>query len=84
MRLPKNQFIGTAAWLFLILNLFKLPFHIFSWETITIDTLPLILRVLPFVLLGLFATMVKVIKEHQYRKMILILTAIGALMIFLK
>ena len=86
MRLPKNQFIGTAAWLFLILNLFKLPFHIFSWETITIDTLPLILRLLPFVLLGLFAgiTMVKVIKEHQYRKMILILTAIGALMIFLK
>ena len=86
MRLPKNQFIGTAAWLFLIINLFKLPFHIFSWETITIDTFPLILRLLPFVVLGIFAgiTMVKVIKEHSYRKMILILTAMGALLIFLK
>ena len=30
MRLPKNGFIGTAAWLFLIINVFKLPFHIFS------------------------------------------------------
>ena len=28
MRLPKNSFIGTGAWFFLILNLFKVPFHI--------------------------------------------------------
>ncbi len=86
MRLPKNQFIGTAAWLFLILNLFKLPFHIFSWGTISIDTLRLDLRLLPFVLLGIIAgiAMVKVIKEQQYRLMILVLTALGALMIFIK
>lgn len=86
MRLPKNQFIGTAAWLFFILNLFKLPFHIYSWKTINKDTLLLDLRLLPFVLLGIAAgiTMVKVIKEQQYRKMILILTALGALLIFVK
>ena len=86
MRLPKNQFIGTAAWLFLVLNIFKLPFHIFSWKTITWDTLLLDLRLLPFVVLGIAAgiAMVKVIKEQQYRKMILILTALGALLIFLK
>ena len=29
MRLPKNEFIGTAAWLFFIINVFKLPFHFF-------------------------------------------------------
>jgi len=34
MRLPKNTFIGTAAWLFFIINSFKIPFHIWSWETI--------------------------------------------------
>ena len=34
MRLPKNEFIGTAAWLFFIVNLFKLPFHIWAWGTI--------------------------------------------------
>lgn len=86
MRLPKNEFIGTAAWLFLLLNLFKLPFHIFSWKTITLDTFLLDLRLLPFVFLGLVAgvAMVKVIKEQQYRQMILILTAIGAFLIFLR
>ena len=35
MRLPKNEFIGTAAWLFFITNLVKLPFHVLVWETIT-------------------------------------------------
>ncbi|HLG39859.1 MAG TPA: sulfite exporter TauE/SafE family protein, partial [Chitinophagaceae bacterium] len=28
MRMPKNNFIGTAAWVFLVINLFKLPFQI--------------------------------------------------------
>ena len=27
MRLPKNEFIGTAAWFFLVINIFKVPFH---------------------------------------------------------
>lgn len=35
MRLPKQAFIGTAAWLFFLINLFKLPFHIWVWKTIT-------------------------------------------------
>ena len=34
MRLPKNNFIGTAAWLFFLINTFKLPFHIWNWEII--------------------------------------------------
>jgi len=86
MRLPKNQFIGTAAWLFLFVNLFKLPFHIFVWKTISIDTLALNLRIFPFVILGFIGgfQLVKIIKDHQYRKMILILTAFGALMIFFR
>ena len=28
LRLPKVAFIGTAAWFFLFLNLFKLPFSV--------------------------------------------------------
>ena len=86
MRLPKNQFIGTAAWLFLIVNLFKLPFHIFVWKTINVDTFLLDLRLLPFLVAGIYLgiALVKVIKEHQYRQMILILTALGALIIFFK
>jgi uncharacterized protein len=39
MRLPKNNFIGTAAWLFFIINAFKVPFHIWTWETINSTSL---------------------------------------------
>lgn len=83
MRVPKNQFIGTAAWLFLIVNLFKLPFHIFVWETINWETLTVDVKLLPAVAIGLFigVRLVKIIKEQFFRKMILILTAIGACMI---
>ena len=28
--LPKNDFIGTAAWVFMVMNLFKLPFQVFT------------------------------------------------------
>ncbi|HEY1200816.1 MAG TPA: sulfite exporter TauE/SafE family protein [Niastella sp.] len=39
MRLPKNDFIGTGAWIFLIINLFKLPFQVFYWKNITTSSL---------------------------------------------
>ena len=83
MRLPKDEFIGTAAWLFFIINLFKLPFHIFVWETITWESLAVDLRLAPGVLVGLLLGifLVKKIKDHHYRQMILILTALGALVI---
>lgn len=55
MRLPKKQFIGTAAWLFLITNIFKLPFHFFVWKTITADTLLLNLKLLPGIFIGFIA-----------------------------
>lgn len=86
MRLPKNQFIGTAATLFLIVNVFKLPFHIFIWKTITPTTLLIDLKLLPALLIGLFAgiRLVKIIHEKHYRKMILALTAIGALLILFR
>ncbi|HET7897202.1 MAG TPA: sulfite exporter TauE/SafE family protein, partial [Flavisolibacter sp.] len=35
LRMPKNNFIGTAAWLFLVINLFKLPFQVFVWKNVT-------------------------------------------------
>ncbi len=86
MRLPKNQFIGTAAWLYFIINLFKLPFHIFVWETVTAESIALNIRLLPSILLGLLlgVKLVKIIKENYYRQLILILTAIGALVIIFR
>jgi len=86
MRLPKNEFIGTAAWLFLIINVFKLPFHIWSWGTITPETLLINLKLAPGVLIGLYVgvRLVKIIKEDFYRKMILVLTAAGAVFILFR
>ena len=85
MRLPKNHFIGTAAWLFLIVNIFKLPFHFFVWETISFDSLALNLKLLPGILIGFFVGIkfIKFIKEAFFRKMILVLTAVGAVLIML-
>lgn len=86
MRVPKNEFIGTAAWLFLIINILKLPFHIWSWGTITTDTLLIDLKLLPGILIGVFlgVRLVKIIKEDFYRKMILVLTALGAILILFR
>lgn len=83
MRLPKNHFIGTAAWLFLIVNIIKLPFHIFVWETISEETIILNLKLLPGILLGFLVgiKIIKLIKEAFFRKMILVLTALGAILI---
>ncbi|MGB2153508.1 MAG: TSUP family transporter, partial [Flavobacteriaceae bacterium] len=82
-KLPKNEFIGTAAWLFFIINVFKLPFHIFIWETIQLESLKISMVLAPFVITGLYVgvKLVRIIKEDAYRKLILLFTAIGALII---
>jgi len=86
MRMPKNDFIGTAAWVFLVINLFKLPFQVFYWKNITATSLQTDLYLLPALLIGFFAglKMVALIKDDGYRKVILVLTLAGAIVIFLK
>ena len=83
MRLPKNNFIGTAAWLFFIINAFKVPFHIWTWETMNSTSLQISLQLVPFVLIGLLAGvfLVKKIENDSYRKLILLFTAIGGVAI---
>lgn len=80
MRLPKNAFIGTTAWFFLVLNWFKIPFHIFSWNTITWDTFCLDLVTLPFIGLGAFLGIVIVrrIQDRAYRWFIIAMTLVAA------
>jgi len=80
-RIPKIEFIGTAAWLFFFINLFKLPFHIWSWKTIDLDTLYINLTLVPGIIVGFYIGLkiVDKFKEHQFRKFILVMTAIGAM-----
>ncbi len=83
MRLPKNAFIGTAAWLFFIINSFKVPFHIWAWETMNKTSLLKSIELIPFVLVGLFVGvfLVKKINDEGYRKLILFFTALGGVAI---
>jgi len=85
VRLPKNEFIGTAAWLYFIINLLKLFFHTFSWGTVNPESLKIDLYLLPATILGIITGvfLVKKIKDDDYRKFILLVTGLGAIWILL-
>ena len=51
MRLPKNSYIGTGAWFFFIVNVSKVPLHVWSWKTITPDSFLLDILMIPAILL---------------------------------
>lgn len=86
MRLPKNEFIGTAAWLFFIINVFKLPFHIFVWKTVSSESLIINLILVPGIIFGFYVgiKLVKLINNEIYRKFILLVTGIGAIVILFR
>lgn len=85
LKLPKNNFIGTTAWFFAIINLTKLPLQYFVWQNIHPATFTLNLISLPFILAGAFAgiKIVKYIKEDIYRWIVVAITFVSALIIFL-
>ena len=80
-RLPKNVYIGTTAWFFLAINWAKVPFHVFGWHTINLNTALLSLTTLPIILLGaiLGVKIIKRVPEKYYRWFIIIMTIIAAL-----
>ena len=86
IKLPKNEFIGTAAWLFFFINLFKVPFHIWSWGTINWASFQISLSLIPAVLAGLIlgVLLVKKINNDKYRQLILLLTGLGGLAILIQ
>jgi uncharacterized membrane protein YfcA len=83
IHLPKNKFIGTAAWFFLIINVIKVPFHVFSWHTITLQTLMVDIAGIPVILLGVFIgiKIVKIVPEKVYRYLIIVSTILAALLL---
>lgn len=85
MHLPKNSFIGTGAWFFLILNFSKFPLHILVWETITWNTLTLDLMLLPGIAIGAFLgiQLVKRLSDKIYRAAVIIVTALSAFLLLI-
>ena len=86
MRLPKNNFIGTGAWFFFIINVSKVPLHIWSWKTINLHTLYFDLFLLPAIIFGvvLGIAVVKKIPERLYRIIVIATTLISAVVLFVK
>ncbi len=84
MRLPKNSYIGTGAWFFFVVNLFKIPFHIFIWKTISLESFAFDLTLIPALAIGalLGIKIVKLIPEKAYRIFVIIITIISAIFLF--
>lgn len=85
MKLPKKEFIGTGAWLFLIINASKLPLHLYVWETINTRTLMLDLIAIPFIAAGIYAGIhiVKLFPEKAYRLFVIFTTLVTSVLLFL-
>ena len=85
MRLSKETFIGTAAWLFFVINLFKLPFHIFMWKTIDLNSFYIGLWLLPFLAMGFIMglKLVTLFNDSSYRYFIILMTFIGAVVMLM-
>lgn len=85
MNLKKNTFIGSKAWFFLIINIFKFPLHLFVWKTISWHTIGLNLLMLPVIVLGVFLgiKLIKRLSENVFRMAVIIITAISALILLI-
>jgi len=83
--LPKNSFIGTTAWFFMIINWFKIPLHVWVWKTISWDIFLIDLMTLPIIALGAFLGIwiVKKLSEITYRWFIIAMTMIAAVFMLL-
>ncbi len=86
MRMPKNDFIGTAAWIFLFMNLFKLPFQALFWHNINMQSLQTDLVLIPVLALGFWLGLriVDRIQDEHYRKLVILLTLIGSIVMLVK
>ena len=80
MRMPVLTFLGTSAWFFAAINLFKLPFSaglgLISRGTLVMDAM-----LIPVVLLGAFAgsKVARRIPQKVFENLILLLTVVAGL-----
>ena len=80
---PKNSYISTYAWLFLIINALKLPLQIFVWHNIGLTNLYTTLVLLPVIFIGAVVGMsiVKRMNDKLYRIVIYGMTLVSAVML---
>jgi hypothetical protein len=80
MQLPKQEFIGTGAWYFLLLNCFKIPFSA-GLSLITPASLSVNLVLIPLVVLGalLGIVLVKHIPQKAFNTAVQVLATLAAI-----
>ncbi|MEC7849232.1 MAG: sulfite exporter TauE/SafE family protein, partial [Candidatus Neomarinimicrobiota bacterium] len=85
MGFNKNKFIGTAAWFFLFVNLFKVPFHIFIWNTIDLEIFLFDLSLFPLILIGAIigVWIVKKIPEKPYKIFVIVSVVLSTFNLFI-
>lgn len=78
--LPKQDFVGTGAWFFLIVNLIKVPFYI-QLGLITVDSITFNLWLIPTILAGAFigVKVLRLIPQNVFQVLVLLFATIGAL-----
>jgi uncharacterized membrane protein YfcA len=78
--MPKEQFVGTAAWFFFLVNLSKVPIFL-SLHMITRESLVFDLKMAPLVVVGglLGVRVFQFMPQKVFTGMILVLTALAAL-----
>jgi len=84
MRLPKMEYVGTAAVFFLLLNLFKVPFMV-DLGLITTTSFGFNLALAPAVLIGAVAGRWLLVRVNQnlFEQLVLSLSAIGGILLIL-
>jgi hypothetical protein len=84
MRLPKMEYVGTAAVFFMLLNLFKVPFMV-DLGLITSQSFGFNLALAPAVFLGALAGRWLLTRVNQilFEQLVLLLSAIGGILLIL-
>ncbi|MCL2479855.1 MAG: sulfite exporter TauE/SafE family protein [Treponema sp.] len=85
MKLPKENFLGTAAWFYMIVNYTKIPLQIIFWHNITVQGLLFNVCMIPVIIAGtvLGVVLVKLVSEKVYRTLVYAMTIVSATLLFI-
>lgn len=83
--LKKNEFIGTVAWFFLIVNLTKVPLQVFFWKNISPGMALTAVVLFPLIASGVLAgtKIINKINDRIFRYLVIGMTAAAAVRLFI-
>ena len=83
MNISKEEFVGTSAWIYLAINIFKIPFSV-QLGLITLDSLSVNLLLLPCIILGSFlgVWMIRRISGPLFEKLMRGMVFLGGIKLF--